>query len=139
MLKAANVIGIPEVYSFGKPDGGVKASDDLINGIAELIREKQYALMLLPSGFTGEHPDHVETYKAGMEARRRAARPGEIGNQKDSHLVPLVAEGQIMIVRPDVFIHRVDTTPVALSTKNHWESHKSQLRDVRYETFFGSQ
>jgi LmbE family N-acetylglucosaminyl deacetylase len=69
LLAASGVMGISTIHMFNEKDGQVKPREDLVLGLASVIRKAKPDLMIIPSGDPREHPDHIAVYEIARRAR----------------------------------------------------------------------
>lgn len=123
LTKASKYLGVRKTWTMGEPDYGLMYRQELVFGVAEVIREVRPDLVIMPHDFDS-HPDHKATKHIGIEAIRAAS----MNIRRDIGIPHRVSEvAQVEMMQPDRVSLIVNVTEQLPQIERLFKIYESQM------------
>lgn len=124
LSEASRYLGVQETWVLEEPDYGLMYRQDLVFGVAKIIRKVKPDLVIMPHNYDS-HPDHKATKHIGVEAIRAASMGILVDQLGEPHRVPEIV--QVEMMQPDRVDLIVDVTEQLPQIQRLFEIYDSQM------------
>lgn len=124
LTAASKYLGVRKTWQMGEPDYGLMYRQDLVFGVARIIREVRPELVIMPHNYDS-HPDHKATNNIGVEAIRAASMNILADKLGLPYRVPEIVQTEMM--QPDRVDIIVDVTEQLPQIEKLFQIYESQM------------